>query len=103
MLKEYREYSRDNPRGLWFKERWYGWGWVPVKWQGWATIGAFVVVIILNGIYLESLVVQGADPSRNDFLIFFGVIVVAVSLLFWICFRKGERPHWNWGDPRKKE
>lgn len=35
MLKEYLEYLKDNPKHLWFKRKLYGWGWVPVRWQGW--------------------------------------------------------------------
>lgn len=105
MFKNYKQfiaYAKDNPKGLWFKERWYGWGWVPVKWQGWATIAVFVGILILNGVFLERNMPEGGDPSIVDLIIFFGVLTISVSLLFLICYKKGERPHWNWGDPCKK-
>ena len=45
MIKEYIAYLKDNLKRYWFKSKLYGWGWVPVKWQGWLVVarGALVV------------------------------------------------------------
>ena len=46
MIKECIAYLKDNPRGYWFKAKLYGWGWVPVKWQGW--LGVVIGIAILG-------------------------------------------------------
>lgn len=99
-FKEYKEYTKDNPKGLWFKECWYGWGWVPVRWQGWVVVASFIGVVILDGVYLAAKS-SSNDPSLTDLVFFFVILAIAAFVLFLICFKKGERPHWNWGDPRK--
>lgn len=30
---------------LWFKAKRFGWGWVPVTWEGWALTGGYGVVV----------------------------------------------------------
>ena len=87
---------KDNPKGLWFKRKLYGWGWVPVKWQGWLVILAFVGVLLLNGFYFASKVSYN-EPSSGDLGLFFGVIVVSIILLLWIACKTGEKPGWRWG------
>jgi len=83
MIKKYIDYLKDNPQGYWFKARLYGWGWIPMKWQGWVVVACFVVVLLLNGFY-------------------FGVLLVSITILFSICYKKGEKPRWQWGPPKDK-
>jgi hypothetical protein len=96
MFKGYMEYVRDNPQGLWFKRKLYGWGWTPVKWQGWLVMLAAVVLIIWNGVAL------GEEPAQTALIWFFVKLVAIVSALFAICYAKGEEPKWQWG-PKKEE
>ncbi len=96
-LKNYVEYMKDNPNKLWFKMKLYGWGWVPVSWQGWLTILFFVGVLIGNGLYLESQVSQTVTPTTSDFLIFYGTLIISIAALILIAYKKGEKPKWNWG------
>ncbi len=49
--RNYIEYMKDNPKGLWFKMRLYGWGWVPVKWQGWMVV-VIGIALVIAGIYI---------------------------------------------------
>ena len=46
MIKEYIKYLKDNPQEYWFKAKLYGWGWTPVKWQGWCVIFLYIVLIL---------------------------------------------------------
>ena len=92
-LKNYFKYLKDNPNHLWFKRKLYGWGWVPVRWQGWAVVLAFIVFSILNGIYLE----QFSEPSNSDIAWFSVRIAIAVVVLIYICYKTGEKPRWQWG------
>ena len=92
MFKQYLQYIKDNPQGYWFKAKLYGWGWVPVKWQGW-----FVVVLAIGfpmlGIYISEL-----DDAPGAVVIGFAIMMV---IIFYFGYKKGEKPHWQWGPPDK--
>jgi hypothetical protein len=92
MLKEYTKYLKDNPHGYWFKAKLYGWGWVPVKWQGWLVI--FIGIAILSaGIYVG----ETDDAPGAAFLGFLLMTILIFSFGYW----KGEKPRWQWGPPKK--
>lgn len=99
MLKKYIEYLRDNPKGYWFKSRMFGWGWTPVKWQGWLVVLVFIVFLLWNGTNLA----DKPDPASEDLTWFFINIAVAVAVLITICFKTGEKPKWHWGFPDKSD
>lgn len=92
-FKEYTAYLKENPEGLWFKARWFGWGWVPVKWQGWLVV-AIGILIFIAGIYIGE-----TDDAPGAVVIGF---LIMITLLLFFGYRKGERPRWSWCDPRKK-
>ncbi len=94
MIKEYIVYLKNNPRGYWFKARRYGWGWVPVKWQGWLVV-AIGVVIVIAGVYIGD-----TDDAPGAALLGFLMMVV---LIFIFGYWKGEKPHWQWGPPKDKQ
>lgn len=41
------------PKQLWFKRKTYGWGWVPVTWQGWLLTFGYVALLLLFGLTLD--------------------------------------------------
>jgi hypothetical protein len=98
IFKKYIEYIKDNPDDYWFKARWYGWGWVPVKWQGWLVILLYLSAIIIPGVYAGERI----ETGESFVMIFLPLIIISTAALMWICYKKGEKPHWSWGDPRKK-
>ena len=85
------EYLKDNPEGYWFKRKLYGWGWTPATWQGWLIILAFIVFIIKISFLLPE------NPSGTNLFYYFAEILLAVGLVIYICYRKGEKPRWQWG------
>jgi hypothetical protein len=96
-IKKYIEYLKDNPEGYWFKRKLYGWGWTPVKWQGWIVVLAAIALIVWGGLDLS-----GVENPTNEMVGWFLVrIVTVVSLLLSICFAKGEKPRWQWGRDKK--
>lgn len=97
MLKDYTDYIKDNPKGLWFKRKLYGWGWVPVKWQGWLVILLFIGFVLWTASRLEA---SGQEPTINELDWFFAKIAVSIFLLMYICYKKGEKPRWQWGLPK---
>ncbi len=97
MLKEVRDYLKDNPQGHWFKAKLYGWGWTPVTWQGWAAI-----FIYLGGLALISLGIDESSADR-EMLLRVGVPALLLTVaLVYVLLKKGEKPRWQWGPPKKK-
>jgi len=94
-INEYIRYAKDNPRGYWFKAKLFGWGWTPAKWQGWATLLGFIILIVLNSLRL------GENPDPIRIRNFFGQTIILVLLLIFVCWKKGEKPRWQWGVPEK--
>jgi len=93
MIKKYIEYLKNNPEGYWFKRKLYGWGWTPVKWQGWLVI-LIGVAILFAGIYVGE-----TDDAPGATLL--GVIIM-LGLIFFFGYWKGEKPRWQWGVPKDK-
>lgn len=100
MWKEYKEYLNNNPKGYWFKAKIYGWGWTPVKWQGWLVIFIFILLIVLNAFRIDTNSHSASDTLVN----FLPQTAILVLILIYICHKKGEKPHWSWGlkDKNKK-
>jgi len=88
----YLEYVKDNPNGYWFKRKLYGWGWTPVRWQGW-----LVTLLFLAYIGILSYTLESSQNPKNDFLLFFIGIILAIVILIGICYKTGEKPKWVWG------
>ena len=93
LIKEHIEYWRDNPNGYWFKRKLYGWGWVPVKWQGWFIIIIFFLFILLSSLDIKS----NLGPTDTGITWFFLKIILSIFILIYICYKKGEKPRWQWG------
>ena len=93
ITKVYVEYFKDNPKGYWFKRKIYGWGWVPVKWQGWAFL------LIWMGLFIQFIIkIDDNSRSEKDTLIAMILpMLFFLALLFLICYGTGEKPKWSWG------
>jgi hypothetical protein len=91
-IKKQMAYLKDNPQNLWFKRKLYGWGWTPVKWQGWLVILVYVVAVALFGLTID-------EESTTREVIFTGVLPITLltATLIRICYKKGEKPRWQWG------
>lgn len=96
MWQEYLNYLRDNPHGYWFKAKLYGWGWTPVTWQGWLVIASYVGVLVLLSHFLNEALLP-----RDVLMRFILPVVFCTIVLLCICYKKGEKPHWQWGLPKK--
>lgn len=75
------------PDQAWFPPKTYGWGWgVPRRWQGWAVVAAFVAAQVGAAALL---------PRHPGW--FVAAVVVNGAGLIAVCWWKGERPRWRWG------
>lgn len=77
-------------REIWFPAKRYGWGWgAPVCWQGWVVTVLYVVLLAGGGLLL-------GRPERVPWFVLYALVLS--SGLVGICWLKGERPRWRWGD-----
>jgi hypothetical protein len=77
---------------LWFKRKRFGWGWTPSNSKGWLVI---IVFFLINGVYPMLLAKGYCRFSPGPFFLITGVSLI---LLLAICYKKGEKPSWNWDD-----
>ncbi len=80
---------------LWFKRKRFGWGWTPVTWQGWVVTLSYAAIIVAS-----VLTIDKNSPTREIFFTLVLPIVLATMAMFRICYAKGEKPRWQWGDKR---
>lgn len=88
MVKEYLAYLKDNPNGYWFKAKLYGWGWVPVRWQGWLVIAIGLAFAVI-GVYIGEI---DDAPGAGGL----GILLM-LALILTFGYWKGEKPRWQWG------
>lgn len=96
IIQEYIRYLKDNPEGYWFKAKLYGWGWDPATRQGWLVILGYIVAVILF-----ALTIDENSPAREIVFTFILPTVLLTVALIRICYKKGEKPHWQWGSGDK--
>jgi hypothetical protein len=78
----------SSEKKIWFPAKKYGWGWgPPTCWQGWVVLTVWMVALGA-GLFLL--------PDHPVLYLVHALICSAVLLI--ICWLKGEKPKWNWGD-----
>lgn len=92
MFKDIKAYLQDNPNHYWFKRKLYGWGWTPVMWQGWGVILGYIVLVVAF-----SLTIDEFSSHREVAFTFVLPVVLLTLALLRICYIKGEKPRWQWG------
>jgi hypothetical protein len=82
----------EEKRDIWFPAKDYGWGWgMPCSWQGWVAMFVYIGIVVVGSIVIQ--------PTRNMKL--YLIVVIVSSLLFLlVCWWKGEKPAWKWGDKK---
>ena len=95
MFENYIAYVKDNPKGLWFKQKRFGWGWTPVRWQGW-----LVIVIYVALLFLATKTIDEKTPDAVPYT-FLALVILLTAALFAVARKYGEKPKWNWGWPKK--
>jgi hypothetical protein len=77
-----------NDQKYWFAAKRYGWGWgLPIAWQGWVVLGAFIVLMIAGSFIF---------PPYQHKLLYLGYLAVLIALLIRVCYVKGEPLGWRW-------
>lgn len=89
---------KDGKAPLWFKRKSYGWGWYPASKEGW------LVFAVWAGL-LQLIVFRTDDiQSEREMLVnIVAPVLVITALLILICYKTGESPRWQWGEPKDDE
>lgn len=86
--------NNKTEKKLWFRRKRYGWGWYPVSWEGWTVLAVYVLALLSNFITID-----GVQDASSDTLINFAPRFIILSIiLIIICYKKGEKPKWTWGN-----
>ena len=86
---------KKNNNNFWFKRKRYGWGWIPVTWQGWLVIVVELLFIFsLSGVLLKDVPKNTYQSEVGTFLI---LVFLSTLLLVFITYKKGPKPKWRWG------
>ncbi|MBN1489515.1 MAG: DUF1648 domain-containing protein [Phycisphaerae bacterium] len=77
------------PPGVWFPAKSFGWGWgPPCAWQGWLFMALWFAALLID----VWLFVRGHALAGLAFML------LLVAVLLTVCWLKGEKPRWRWGD-----
>lgn len=98
MIKEYIRHLKDNPEGYWFKRKLFGWGWVPVTWQGWLIVLGYIILMFAFTATLDK-----NSPPREAAFTFLVPAAILTATLIRICYTKGEKPRWQWGYKKEED
>lgn len=72
---------------LWFKQKRYGWGWTPGSWEGGVVTLFYGLAVLLWSVWFDEL-------SMWWFLGLLGLVASLIGVCYW----KGEKPRWRWGE-----
>ena len=78
----------------WFKRRRFGYGWVPVTWQGWLVVVGYIVFVVGGSFSLANV---SEDTVTKEVKLFFLFVALATAGLLRITYAKGPHPKWRWG------
>ncbi|MCM2339307.1 MAG: GPI inositol-deacylase [Burkholderiales bacterium] len=87
LLKIIKNFLYKDIKKIWFKRKLYGFGWYPVTWEGWLTTLVWVLLFSFSMMTMND----------HEWLKNFVVIILSVIVLIYICYKKGEKPRWQWG------
>ncbi|MEI6042504.1 MAG: hypothetical protein WCQ00_02975 [bacterium] len=71
---------------IWFVNKTYGYGWTPATWEGWLVLLLWLVIFIPLTLLIKHNLILGLTGIFFD-----------TGLLLYICYKKGEKPRWQWG------
>ncbi|MEI7765217.1 MAG: hypothetical protein WCI93_01380 [bacterium] len=76
---------------IWFRRKRYGWGWTPATGQGWLVIFLWALFFTIAMLNIDH------EWLKNCFF-----VILSTLFLIYICYKKGEKPRWQWGEKKEK-
>jgi hypothetical protein len=85
---------KRKERDIWFPAKKFGYGWgLPITWQGWVVLLSYLLLIVGGSFILTG------SPQKTK--LFFMLALTLTIIFVYICYKKGEKPKWRWGDRNK--
>lgn len=78
----------------WFKRKRYGYGWKPVTWEGWLSVGLYVFIVVGGLWAIRGVSDKNISTLANTYSI---VVLLATVLLIVLGHKYGPKPKWRWG------
>lgn len=85
---------KTNKKDVWFRAKFYGFGWTPCTWQGWACL-LFYLAFLGMGFWDSGQ--TGANPELLRLKNFAPTFLFSTLILVTVCYFKGEPLRWRWG------
>lgn len=79
---------------IWFKRKRYGYGWQPASVEGWIVLLLYLCVLF----FIFKPISPKENFSVNTLVNFGPKFIIASVVLIFICYKKGEKPKWTWGN-----
>jgi hypothetical protein len=84
---------QEEKKEIWFPVKKYGYGWgFPITWQGWAVLLSYLLFVTVGSFVLTD--------SPKNIIYFIAYVTFLTAILLYVCWKKGEKPEWRWGDKK---
>lgn len=97
------KYNPKRDDKLWFRAKYFGWGWFPITWQGWLTLLLYVAAIYESASVYTHHFQKDFRPEWFETLVFAVAVLVYSAIFIKICYLRGEKPGWRWGLPKSQD
>ncbi|HTK04277.1 MAG TPA: hypothetical protein VL500_01735 [Candidatus Eisenbacteria bacterium] len=84
---------------LWFRAKYYGYGWYPSSWEGWLVLLAYLALLFAGQLVLIG--VASDENGRVSGFLFAAYVLLITAALIAVAAKTGEKPGWRWGKPKK--
>jgi hypothetical protein len=79
----------------WFKSKRFGWGFVPISWEGWLMVFILVGLMMLSG-YLNNIFTEPVS-IKDSFAFLFDVALIILASMPIHLKKSKDKPRWRWG------
>jgi hypothetical protein len=86
--------QENKQKKIWFRKKRYGWGWTPASWEGWLILFVYVFLLVWSFRSIDAVQHSGSDTLIN----FVPRFIIFSLILIFICYKKGDKPKWTWGE-----
>lgn len=83
-----------SKKRYWFKAKKYGWGWYPGTWEGYLIILVYILYVTWRALEMGAMF----DTASSAVFRYVFELLPPTVILIVICYLKGEKPGWRWGD-----
>ena len=93
--KHQTKLPKNRTKKYWSKRKRYGWGWIPVTWQGWTVLTVWLAFIVFVSIMLFSD--SEVFIKTEQIWIFLSLTILATVPMILIFYMTGPKPKRRWG------